>query len=273
MLRMKGIWIDPYRPDPAKPLDKIPPSGTAAAMGIYIASEQRRGAVMVCPGGGYGGLADHEGPVIAEFFNTLGIHAFVLRYRHAPHARHPKPLEDTRRGMRVIRYGARQGWWPVDPAKIAVMGFSAGGHLAATLATDIAAPDADSADPVEREPSRPDGQILCYPVIHMSKTTGHGGSRNNLLGPGAPMALVRSMDMDEQLTEKTPPAFIFHTAEDRVVPVQNALDYATALAHRRIPLDLHIFNPGQHGVGLAKGNANLGVWTELLAQWLKRMGY
>lgn len=270
---MKGTWIDPYEPHPSETFTQLPASGTKAALGAFPASDQKRGAVMVCPGGGYGGLAEHEGPVIAEFFNTLGVHAFILRYRHAPHVKHPKPLEDARRGMRVIRFGAKQGWWPVDAGKIAVMGFSAGGHLAATLATDIAEADPKSDDPVEREPSRPDAQILCYPVIHMSKTTAHGGSRRNLLGDGAPMELVRSMDRDEMLTEKTPPAFIFHTAEDTVVPVHNALAYAMALADRKISLDLHIFNPGQHGVGLAKGNANLSVWTDLLARWLKRLGY
>lgn len=266
-------WIDPYAPDPRRPVQQLPQSGAAATLGVCIAGDEKRGAVMICPGGGYENLADHEGLPVAQFINGHGVHAFVLRYRHAPHARHPAPLEDARRAMRVIRHGATEGWWPVDPGKITVLGFSAGGHVAALLATDSASWTGASGDAIEAENCRPDAQALAYPVIHMSKPTAHAGCRANLLGDGSSEELARSLDADDRVTPQTPPAFIFHTAADKSVPAENSFAYAAALAKHGVPVDLHIFADGEHGVGLADGDDRLRAWPWLLAQWLGRMGW
>lgn len=263
-------WIDPYRPGPCKQLSVLPESGRSAALGVCLADGEARGAVIVLPGGSYLGLAEHEGPAVARFIRDNGIHAFVLRYRHAPHARHPLPLEDARRAVRLIRHGAAEGWWPVDARKIAVLGFSAGGHLAAVLATDAESVDWAAADPVDRHSARPDAQMLAYPVIRLS---GHAGCRNALLGSGASEEMARSLDADQRVTPQTPPAFIFHTANDPSVPVGNALSYASALAGSGVRVDLHIFAEGPHGVGLADEDEHLRAWPWLMIQWLRHMGW
>ncbi len=223
--------------------------------------------VVVCPGGGYGGLAGHEGKDYAVWLNDLGVSAFVLKYRLGSHGyRHPRMLEDAARAVRLVR--AKCGEWSVDPRRVGIMGSSAGGHLASTLLTHFDAGQADAADVVDRQSSRPDLGILCYPVITLGTFT-HEGSKRNLLGDNPSPELVKLLSNELQITAQTPPTFVWHTAEDQAVPVQNALLFAEALAKNKVPFDLHIYEKGRHGIGLANGHA----WTKDLAFWLGERGF
>jgi len=165
------------------------------------------------------------------------------------------------------------GWWPVESSRVAVMGFGAGGHLAAMLATDASEPEVMHSDAVERQSSRPDAQILAYPVIQISKIGGEEKVARNLLGPDAPWGVAGSLDVDQRVTSSTPPAFLFHTAADAVVPVGHSLAYALALVKNQVAVDLHCFQPGRHGLGLASENVDLQGWPDLLGEWLKRLGF
>jgi len=224
-------------------------------------------AIVICPGGGYGGLASHEGKDYALWLNSHGITGFVLKYRLGSAGyRHPRMLEDVARAVRLVRAKARE--WRVDPTRIGVMGSSAGGHLASTLLThfDLGRPDSD--DPVEREGSRPDLGILCYPVITMGQFT-HQGSKRNLLGENPSADLVQFLSNELQVTRQTPPVFIWHTLEDTAVPVENSLAFAAALRQAGVPFDLHIYERGRHGIGLANGHP----WTRDCLFWLSQQGF
>lgn len=224
-------------------------------------------AVVVCPGGGYGGLAQHEGRDYALWLNELGVSAFVLKYRLGSAGyRHPVMLGDAARAVRLVR--ARAADWRVDPKRVGIMGSSAGGHLASTLLTHFDAGRADAADPIDRESSRPDLGILCYPVITLGEYT-HQGSRRNLLGDDPAPELVRLLSNELQVTPQTPPTFLWHTVEDQAVPVENSLLFAQALRKAGVPFDLHLFERGRHGLGLANGH----VWTKDLAFWLGERGF
>ena len=223
------------------------------------------GAVIICPGGGYTCRAEHEGRPVAETFNKLGFHAFVLQYRVSP-ARHPAPLADVLRAVRIVR--ANAGKWMVEPEGIAVCGFSAGGHLACSAGVhcnQIKTAEDDLAGTVSAEP---DAMILAYPVI-TSGEFGHKGSFVNLLGENAPEEMRNLMSLEKQVTENTPPAFLWHTADDCGVPVENSLLFAGALRNFRIPFELHVFPAGRHGLGLAQEAPNIAVWPELAAAWLR----
>jgi acetyl esterase/lipase len=225
-------------------------------------------AVVVCPGGGYTHLAmDHEGKQIAEWLNTLGITAFVLKYRLGPRYHHPVMQQDVQRALRIVRAGA--GRMNLREDRIGVMGFSAGGHLASTAATHVADGQADAADPVERVGSRPDFAILGYPVITMGGPYVHKGSLKNLLGEQPDPALVELMSNEKQVTARTPPTFLFHTDDDPVVPVQNAIMFFEALKAAGVPGELHIYAHGKHGVGLAQADPVLSTWPARLADWLR----
>lgn len=229
-------------------------------------------AVVVCPGGGYGALAvDHEGAQVARWFNSFGVTAFVLKYRLAPRYRHPAPMDDVQRALQYVRSNA--GKYEIAPHRIGVMGFSAGGHLASTAATKHLAAQADNPDPVRRVSSRPDFAVLCYPVITMSEPWGHGGSKNNLLGKDAPPALAKLMSSDKQVSDQTPPTFLFHTAEDSGVPVENSLSFYAAMRKHKVPGEMHIYQFGPHGVGLAPGDPALSTWKERLHDWLRNSGF
>lgn len=238
--------------------------------------ERATGAAMVvCPGGGYASLAPHEGDDYARWLNELGISAFVLRYRLGSHGyRHPAMLHDAARAVRLVR--ARAGEWKVDPQRVGIIGSSAGGHLASTLMTHFDAGDPRSTDTVERQSSRPDLGILCYPVISFGKK-GHRGSKRNLLGENPPEELVRLLSNELQVTTATPPAFLFHTAEDRVVPVENSLLFAEALAARGVPFALHVYPKGAHGLGLGTVHptdaAKRHPWTSQCELWLRQQGF
>jgi acetyl esterase/lipase len=229
-------------------------------------------AVVICPGGGYGRLAPHEGQDYALWLNQQGITAFVLRYRLGSQGyRHPRMLEDAARALRWVRANAVA--WKVDPRKVGIMGSSAGGHLASTLLTHFDAGNAASADLVDRESSRPDFGVLCYAVISMGTNT-HQGSKNNLLGKEPSPELIKSLSNELQVTPETPPCFIWHTWEDKAVKVENALEFAAALQRQGVPFDLHVYQNGRHGIGLADQPPfkNAHPWSRDLAYWLKQRG-
>jgi acetyl esterase/lipase len=228
-------------------------------------------AVVVCPGGGYGFLAvDHEGKQPAEWLYRHGVAAFVLRYRIAPRYHHPAPMQDVQRALRTVRARARE--WNVKPDRIGVWGFSAGGHLASTAATHFDDGNPDATDPVEKASCRPDFAILSYPVITLKPPYTHRGSRENLLGKSLDPKLLDSLCNDTQVTAKAPPTFLFHTTDDAVVPPENSVLFYMALRKVKVPAELHIYEKGVHGVGLAPTDPVLSSWPGRLADWLKGRG-
>ncbi len=241
------------------------------AMSYYFATAEKNtgSAIVICPGGGYGALAEHEGKGYAEFLQKHGINAFVLSYRLGSSGyRHPAMLHDVARAVRTVRFNAAK--WKIDPKRIGVMGSSAGGHLAATLLTHYDAGDAKSKDPIERVSSRPDLGILCYAVISMGPLT-HKGSRANLLGDSPSAELVKDLSNELQVTKNTPPTFLWHTANDSVVKVENSLAFAGALSRAKVPFALHVFESGRHGIGLGSNRRykSLHPWAEDLMYWLQ----
>ena len=227
-------------------------------------------AVLIFPGGGYGGrCADKEGTVYAGLFNAVGMHAFVVDYRVAPH-HFPAPLVDARRAVRWVRAHAAE--YGIDPQKIAVMGSSAGGHLAALVSTYTAPIEGERTDEIDDLPFLPNAQILCYPVI-CSPDTGlaHVGSYRNLLGEDASIGAQRAVDPARLVTETTPAAFIWHTTRDGAVPAPNALQYAQALWAAKVPTELHLFPFGAHGLGISPDDPHVAQWTQLMMQWLKNI--
>jgi len=220
-------------------------------------------AMVIFPGGGYGGLAPYEGQDYAEWLATNGIAGFVVKYRLGSDGyRHPRMLEDAARAVRWVR--ANANLWRVDPRLVGVMGSSAGGHLASTLLTHFDAGNPDAADPVDRLSSRPSLGILCYPVITMGTNT-HQGSKKNLLGTDPSPDLVRSLSNELQVSPETPPCFIWHTWEDKAVPVENSLEFAAALRRAKVLFDLHIYEKGAHGMGLGRNHP----WTSDCIFWLR----
>jgi len=229
-------------------------------------------AVVVCPGGSYRALAsDHEGRQVAQWLNTLGVSAFVLQYRVGPRYHHPVPLQDAQRALRLVRARARE--LAIDPARVGILGFSAGGHLAATAGTHFDEGRADAADPIERMGSRPDFMVLAYPVMSFVAPFAHGNSRQNLLGESPDPALEAQLSNETQVTPRTPPAFLFHTADDPGVPVENSVVFFEALHKAGVPAELHVFPHGPHGVGLASYDPVLSQWPKLCAAWLRAMGF
>ena len=244
---------------------------------IYLADVDKAtgAAVMICPGGGYGHLAmEKEGTKIAQWYNSLGVHAFVLKYRlgnpEGTEYQHPAMLNDARRGLRIIRSGAQK--WGIDPDRIGVMGFSAGGHLASTLGThfDDGRPEAE--DPVERVSCLPNFMVLAYPVISLNTKYVHAGSRRNLLGATPRTEDVDFLSNETQVKPLTPPAFLFHTDADTAVPAENSVRFYLALREAGIPAELHIYEKGRHGVGFAPDDPVLSTWKDRLADWLKNRG-
>jgi acetyl esterase/lipase len=234
--------------------------------------EKASGAiVVVCPGGGYGGHADHEGRPIAEWLNGLGVSAVVLKYRLAPLSHHPAMLEDAARAIRTVRANAEG--WKVDPKRVGVLGFSAGGHLASTIATHFDDGDPAAKDPVDRLSSRPDRAILIYPVISLVTPYTHQGSKRNLLGQDPPAALAESLSNELQVTPATPPTFLAHTDQDSAVPPENSLLFALALRKAKVPVELHLFEKGQHGLGLGRPGFAFSEWPQLCARWLDGQGF
>jgi acetyl esterase/lipase len=228
-------------------------------------------AVVIAPGGSYGFLAsNHEGRQVANWFNSLGVTAFVLKYRLGPKYHHPIELGDAQRAIRLVRSRAKE--FGILPSRVGMMGFSAGGHLASTVETHFDSGDPNAADPVDRESSRPDFAILAYPVVTLYPPYVHRGSLKNLLGENPDPKLVENLSNDRQVTAQTPPTFLFSTSEDTTVPPENSLGFYAALHKAGVPAELHIFEKGEHGVGLDLGDASLGEWPALLANWLRARG-
>ncbi|MCW8130666.1 MAG: alpha/beta hydrolase [Planctomycetota bacterium] len=226
--------------------------------------------VIVCPGGGYQTRAQHERDPISIWLNQAGVSSFVLDYRVKPY-QHPVPLLDAQRAIRTVRARAQE--WRLDPQRIGILGFSAGGHLASSASTfhDEGIPDAK--DPIDRQSCRPDALVACYAVITFDETYGHRGCRTNFLGETPDPALVKRVSLENSVTSRNPPAFIWHTTDDPVVPVENALVFGIALRKAGVPYELHSFPHGRHGLGLAGDDPTVGAWTGLCERWLKNIGF
>jgi acetyl esterase/lipase len=275
---------------PAPPLMQEPqtillwPNGAPGALGqedvdkpaltIYMPPNTAgpMAAVIIAPGGSYARLSmNNEGRAPANYLNSLGVAAFVLRYRLGPRYHHPIELGDAQRAIRLVRSKASE--WHIAPDRIGMMGFSAGGHLASSAATHVDAGKADAVDPIDRVSSRPDFSVLGYPVISFVEPWTHQGSKTNLLGDAPDAALARSLSSETQVTASTPPAFIYHTNADTVVPVENAIAYFSALRKAGVPAEIHVFKNGPHGTGLAQQDPALAEWPRLLANWLRASGF
>ena len=269
----------------AAPLPPLPlwPDGAPGALGekdddkptltaFLPAPEKATGAaIVICPGGGYGGLAPHEGAGYAEWLAENGIAGIVLKYRLGSRGyRHPAMLNDAARAVRLTR--SKSDEWKIDPKRVGIMGSSAGGHLASTLLTHFDMGLAEATDPVERLSSRPDLGILCYAVISMGPNT-HGGSKQNLLGNNPSPELVELLSNEKQVTKETPRCFIWHTWEDNAVKVENSLEFAAALRKAGVPFDLHVYQKGNHGIGLGGRAGALHPWAADCLFWLKAQGF
>jgi acetyl esterase/lipase len=269
----------PAAPQPAR----LWPQGAPGAQGTgdediptltpYLAPQGRGtgAAVVVCPGGGYGALSmDKEGDQVARWLNSVGVAAFVLKYRLGPRYHHPIELGDAQRAIRTVRYRAAD--YRVLPDRVGIMGFSAGGHLASTAGTHFDAGDPAAADPIDRIASRPDFLVLVYPVISFTTPYVHRGSMRNLLGDNPDPKLVENLSNELQVTPQTPPTFLFHTNADTTVPAENSALFYMALRKAGVPAEMHIYEQGPHGVGLAATDEALSSWPARLADWLRVRG-
>lgn len=238
-------------------------------------------AVVVCPGGGYGFLADdHEGKQVAEWLNRHGVTAFVLKYRivtkERPGPLMEAPLLDARRAIRTVRAKAKD--YGIDPNKVGIWGFSAGGHLASTAATHFDNGLLKDGDEIDKQSSRPDFAILAYPVVTMEDGVTHGGSKRNLLGDKPDPKLVELYSNEKQVTKDTPPVFIFHTSADAAVLPENAVRFYLACKRAKVPVEMHVYEKGRHGVGLGTdpkwtgGEKSVATWPDRLADWMKARG-
>ena len=228
-------------------------------------------AIVVCPGGGYSHLSDiKEGSDVARWLNSIGITAFVLKYRLGMTYHQPNQLLDAARAVRTVRARAKD--WGVDPNRIGILGFSAGGHLASTLGTHFHAGKYDAKDEIERVSSRPDLMVLIYPVITMGEFT-HAGSKRNLLDENPSEDLAKQYSNELHVSSDTPPAFLVHTMTDAAVPVENSLMFVQALRKAKVPVEFHLYEKGPHGFGLAPANPVLSTWTARCADWLALHGF
>ena len=229
---------------------------TTPTLTVYPASHPNGMAIIMCPGGGYGGLAmKHEGHDMAPWFNTQGITYAVLKYR-MPNGHHEVPLSDAEQAIRMVREHAAE--WGVNPQRVGIMGASAGGHLAASLATLYSS-----------DKTRPDFQILFYPVISMQKGVTHGGSRKNLIGENPSQELEQKYSLERQVSPRTPQAFIMLSSDDDAVPPINGIGYFLALRDHKVPASLHAYPTGGHGWGFRDNFTYKRQWTEELEKWLR----
>lgn len=260
---------------------KLWPEGAPGALGtdakdiptitpyISAGAAPTGGSIVILPGGGYVNLTAHEGEAFAQFFMSRGLTTFVLKYRLGRDGyRHPVELNDAARAIRWVRANAAK--YNLDPSKIGIMGASAGGHLASTLITHFDAGDSAAVDPINKLSSRPDFGILCYPVVTMGEST-HAGSKTALLGNNPTPEQVALLSNELQVTPQTPPTFIWHGANDRVVPIENSLQLALAFQKAKVPYELHVYENAPHGIGLGNRSApyQLHPWTADMINWLK----
>ncbi|UCG48236.1 MAG: alpha/beta hydrolase [Phycisphaerales bacterium] len=260
----------------AAPGAKGEDAGDRPSLTIYLPPKEKAtgAAVVICPGGGYGHLAmDHEGHQIARWLNSLGVAGFILQYRHRNSGAgygHPAPLQDAQRALRMVR--AQAARWGVDPARIGILGFSAGGHLASTAGTHFDRGAKGARDPIERVSCRPDFMALVYPVISLTQPYTHRGSGRNLLGANPDKELLDHLSNEKQVTAQTPPAFLIHTWEDRGVPAENSLYFYLALRKAGVPAEMHIYEKGPHGFGLGERIAGTSSWPSRCADWMRVRG-
>lgn len=251
--------------------------GDKPTLTIYLPPQDKAtgAAVVICPGGGYGHLAmDHEGHQIGQWLNSFGVAGFIVAYRHRNSGAgygHPIPLQDAQRAIRTVRSRAKE--FGVDPNRIGILGFSAGGHLASSAATHFNESFGDPRDAIDRASARPDFAVLVYPVISLIEPFTHGGSRDNLLGKDADKALVEKMSNERQVTPQTPPTFLIGTWEDTAVPVENSIYFYLALRKAKVPAEMHIFLKGPHGFGLGRNLDGVSVWPKLCEKWMQESGF
>lgn len=246
---------------------------TTPTLSIYLPEKEKANgsAIVICPGGGYKLLAfDHEGIQIAKWFNKLGFAAFILKYRLPNDTimvnKNVGPLQDAQEAIRFVRRNSAQ--WNVNPAKIGIIGFSAGAHLASTASTHFSEKVYDS----DTTSARPDFALLIYPVISMKSEITHSGSRRNLLGEKPSQELVFRFSNEEQVTKLTPPTFLIHSQDDKTVPIENSINFYLALKKNNVPSELHIFEKGGHGYGMGRENGTELQWTEMCRRWLIQRG-
>ena len=259
------------------PISKDPKNVLTLTVWVAPTDKATGTAVVVCPGGGYSSRAiDHEGKQIAEWLNARGVTAFILKYRTANESKidppiEPGPMLDVQRAIRTVRAKAKDHG--IDPKRVGVWGFSAGGHLASTAATHFDAGQADSADPIERVSSRPDFAVLAYPVISMKEGVTHNGSRNNLLGKTPDPKRLEFYSNELQVTKDTPPTFLFHTAEDTAVKLKNSELFHEALKMAGVEgCKLYVEEKGPHGIGLGQNRKPPSKWPNKLEEWMTDRG-
>lgn len=251
--------------------------GDKPTLTIYLPPQDKAtgAAVVICPGGGYGHLAmDHEGHQIGQWLNSFGVAGFIVAYRHSRSGAgygHPAPIQDAQRAIQTVRSRAKE--WGVDPNRIGILGFSAGGHLASTAATHFSESFVEPRDAIDRVSRRPDFAVLVYPVIAFNEPFTHYGSQHNLLGRDADKALVEKFSNEKQVTPQTPPTFLFSTWEDTAVPAENSIAFYLALRRAKVPAEMHIFLKGPHGIGLGAKSGAASAWPELCQKWMDASGF
>ena len=250
--------------------------GDKPSLTIYLPPDEKAtgAAVVICPGGGYGHLAmDHEGHQIAQWLNSFGVAGFILKYRHRNSGAgygHPAPLQDVQRALRMVRSRAKE--WNIDPERIGILGFSAGGHLASSAGTHFQKRYSEAKDAIDEVSCRPDFMILIYPVISFTEWCAHSGSRRNLLGKNPERELVENLSNERQVTAKTPPTFLVHGNDDKGVPPENSIFFYLALRKATIPAEMHIYENGRHGFGLGKNFGPVSTWSTRCQDWMGNRG-
>lgn len=268
--------VEPLWPD-GVPSAKGTAPGDTPTLTIYQPEPARatRTAIVICPGGGYGHLAmDHEGHQIGQWLNSLGVTGFILQYRHRKSGAgygHPAPLQDAQRAIRTVRCRAEE--WGIEPNRIGILGFSAGGHLTSTALTHYNDKVYPARDAIDKASARPDFGVLIYPVISFTEWFTHKGSRRNLLGSESNEELYERFSNEKQVTPETPPCFLIHTWEDTGVPAENSIAFYLALRKAKVPAEMHIFAKGRHGFGLGKDIPGTSAWPKLCEHWLKAAGF
>jgi acetyl esterase/lipase len=278
LLSAAALWAQPQPPAPML----LWAGGAPGALGnddtdkptitpYMVTGDRTTGtAVIVCPGGGYLHLSmEKEGSDVAHWWNSLGVTAFVLKYRLGPRYHHPIELGDAQRAIRTVRARAKE--FGVRPDRVGIMGFSAGGHLTASAGTHFDSGKADAADAIDRVSSRPDFLVLGYAVISFTQFE-HKGSLHALLGDNPDPQLVQNLSNELQVTAQTPPTFLFHTNADTTVPAENSVLFYMALRKAGVPAEMHIYEHGAHGVGLAPSDEALSSWPARLADWARGRG-
>ncbi len=264
---VRPLWAD------RAPGAKGAQDGDIPSLTIYLPPEEKAtgAAVVICPGGGYGHLAmDHEGHQIAQWLNSFGVAGFILKYRHRNSGAgygHPAPLQDAQRAVRTVR--ARATEWRIDPNRIGILGFSAGGHLASSAGTHFQNRYSRVKDSIDKVSCRPDFMILIYPVISFTEWCAHSGSRRNLLGKSPDKELVENLSNEKQITPQTPPTFLVHGNDDTGVPPENSIFFYLALRKAKVPTEMHIYENGRHGFGLGKQHGAVSSWPLRCEEWMR----